>query len=209
MSRIFEAMGEPLGGVLVIHSWWGLTSSFVEFGKALRGEGFTVAVADLFDGKTAKTEAQARELRSARRREPMYKTLQNGLETVRERLTEQGRLGVVGFSMGGHWAVWLAQHSRPPIDAVVIYYAARAGDFSHCRAPMLCHFAEHDPFVRPAARRKMEKAASVAGCRVTSFDYSGTAHWFAESAQRDVFDHAAAEQARMRTVAFLKREFAR
>ncbi len=56
------------GGVLVIHSWWGLTRSFEAFGQALAKAGFVIGLADLFEGKTADTETAARQLRAAPRK---------------------------------------------------------------------------------------------------------------------------------------------
>ena len=60
--------GAPKGAVLVIHSWWGLTTSFRTYASVLSEAGYLVGLTDLFDGKTAETEAQAKALRAARRR---------------------------------------------------------------------------------------------------------------------------------------------
>ncbi len=109
---------------------------------------------------------------------------------------------VVGFSMGGHWAVWLAQHPDPPVAAVVLYYAARGGDFTRASAPVLAHFATNDEFVSPAARRTMERAIAEKGLPYCAHDYPDTAHWFAESAH-GAFNSGAATIAVERTAEFL------
>ncbi len=140
-TQIASPSSEPLklclsqGGdgrpALVIHSWWGLTSAFVDFGETLAEEGFAVGLADLFDGKTASNPEQAKRLRGASRREPMYRTL---IRNIGELQAFDGRsgakVGLVGFSMGGHWAVWLSQRPELPIGATVLYYAARGGSFA-------------------------------------------------------------------------------
>lgn len=185
--------------MLVIHSWWGLTESFRSFGKALAREGFVIGLADLFDGRTASRPVEAKRLRSARRREPMYKTLTRNIDQLRARGGVRGDIGVVGFSMGGHWAVWLSQRPDLPISSTVLYYAARAGSFQGSHSSFLAHFADHDSWVSAAGRRKMEREIAMARHPYTAFDYPGTSHWFAESDRRGEYDARAAAEAFERT----------
>ncbi|MCL4676596.1 MAG: dienelactone hydrolase family protein, partial [Pararhodobacter sp.] len=80
------------------------------------------------------------------------------------------------------------------VAATVLYYAARAGDFSLCRAGLIAHFAEHDPWISATGRRAMERAIHRAGVGYRAHEYSGAGHWFAESARPQAF---AAEAARL------------
>ncbi|MGP1395716.1 MAG: dienelactone hydrolase family protein [Inquilinaceae bacterium] len=188
--------GEPKGAVLVIHSWWGLTASFREYGSVLSDAGYFIGLADLFDGKTAETEAEARALRARPRRTPMYKKLAADIAALCA-VVETGdpKIGIVGFSMGGHWAVWLAQRAEYNVAATALYYAARAGDFSDCRSGIIAHFAEQDSFVTKNARRNMERAIHKSGCNYHAHDYPNTLHWFAESARPSEFDEGMARLA--------------
>mgnify|MGYP003677112971 CR=1 FL=1 len=196
-------------GVLVIHSWWGRTSSIVEFSSALVREGFAVAVADLFDGQIANTEAEARALRKRPGRKPMYRHLEANLSALREAIqSDQPKIGVVGFSMGGHWAIWLSQKPEYEISATVLYYAARAGDFSCCQSQFIAHFAENDPWVSPKTRRNMETAILRAGCPYQPFDYPGTGHWFAECGRHEEFQAESAVLAFERTIRHLRNTLA-
>jgi carboxymethylenebutenolidase len=104
--------------------------------------------------------------------------------------------------MGGHWAVWLAQHPPPTIRAAVLYYSARAGDFTRATAPFLAHFAEADDFVTSSARHSMEHAITQRGLSYGSHEYSGTNHWFGEVVH-PAYDPTAAEAAFDRTVSFI------
>lgn len=186
----------PAGAVLVIHSWWGLTDSFREFGSSLADAGYLVGLADLFDGQIARTEAEARKLRARPRRTPMYKTLGADISSLRVRAgSKKVRIGTVGFSMGGHWAVWLSQRPEYNVAASVLYYAARAGSFANCKASIIAHFAERDRWVSASARRNMERALNKSGCEYEAYDYPGTQHWFAELARHAEFDGSAARLA--------------
>ncbi|MCZ7535696.1 MAG: dienelactone hydrolase family protein [Acidimicrobiia bacterium] len=197
--------GPGLDPVLVVHSWWGLTGSFTSFADQLAARGLLVGCIDLYDGAIATTEREARALR-ATRREPAYKQLRRCLDELRARDEEGSTPSVVGFSMGGHWAVWLAQHPDPPVAAIVLYYAARGGDFSRATAPVLAHFASDDDFVSRAARRSMERAVAARGLEYVAHDYPATEHWFAESDARQ-FSAGAAQLAFDRTASFLARGF--
>ena len=197
----------PLAGgghpVLIIHSWWGLTGSFTKFADKLAGHGFLAGCVDLYGGATATTEAEARRLRGQKRADPTHKTLRVCLDRLAtDSRSAGGRASVVGFSVGAHWAVWLAQHPEPAPAASVLFYGARGGDWSAAEVPVLAHFAESDRFVSVAARTSMERAIGRAGVDYRAFSYPGTTHWFAEAGTAS-FDAAAAELAFDRTVEFL------
>lgn len=192
------------GRVLVIHSWWGLTRSFRDYAEHLSGEGYAVGLSDLFDGQTATRPNEAKRLRGMPRKVPMYKTLRANIgELLAFGDCAVRTVDLVGFSMGGHWAVWLCQQPDLPIRSTVLYYAARAGNYAHSRASILAHFAENDPWVSRSARRNMERAISKAKCDYRAFEYPGTGHWFAESDRPEAYDVASAELAFERTIAHL------
>lgn len=199
--ELLEPAGRARGGVLVVHSWWGLTDSFRRYGAALAAEGYRVGLADLFGGATATTEDEARALRAARRPRPDYRTLSAGLDAVRGAAADLP-LATVGFSMGGHWAAWLAGRAAYGLSAAVLYYAARASHVDG-RAGLLAHFAAADPWVSASARGGMERALHRAGRRYVAHDYPGTGHWFAESARPDAYDPEASMLALTRDIAFL------
>lgn len=196
-----EGGGRALG-VLVIPSWWGLTGAFRRYGAALARDGFTVGLADPFDGRRPADAAEARGLRAMRRAEPMYRTLIRNIAEVRQ-AGGCPRVALVGFSMGGHWAVWLSQRPDLPVAAAVLYYAARAGGFAQGRAAYLAHFAAEDAWVSPAARKRMEAAIIRAGRPYAAHDYPATQHNFAED-DRPEHDPGAAALALARTLAHLR-----
>lgn len=197
-------------GVLVLHSWWGLNAFFKRLCDRLSDRGFVALAPDLYDGKIASTVKAAKALRAqatASRREPAYRLLTSAInELSRHDAVTTAQIAVVGFSMGGHWALWLAQRSKLPIAATVVFYAARNGDFTQTRSRFLFHFANDDEWVSATSISKMKKSLAAAGSDATYHDYPGTRHWFFENDRTDTFDPGAAACAWERTLAFLKTE---
>jgi len=192
----------------VLHSWWGLNPFFKRLCGRFAARGFVALAPDLYGGRVATTNATARALRAAstsRRKEPVYRFLMRQIETlVAHEAVDAARIGVVGFSMGGHWALWLSQRRDLPIGATVTFYAARSGDFSQSRSAFLCHFAEDDPeWVSHAAQLKLQKCFVRDGAAATCHVYPRTAHWFFERDRVKEFDPRAARLAWSRTIAFL------
>jgi carboxymethylenebutenolidase len=192
---------------VVLHSWWGLTQGTTDVCDDLAALGYVAVAPDLYQGKVASTPEEAAVLRSRRRSTPMWRQIVQALESTRSRYGAQA-LGQIGFSMGGHWALWLAKQLQPeipPISATVVYYASRAGDFSTSVSAFQLHLAGADPFVSPASIARVKRQLRLAGPVAEFHEYPGTSHWFAERDQADAYRPAAAALAWERTVAFLDR----
>ncbi len=194
-------------GVLVLHSWWGLNTFFAGLCDRFSDNGFVALSPDLYGGKVASTVESAKALRAqatASRREPAYKMLIAAINYLssHDAVTTK-HIAVVGFSMGGHWALWLAQRPELPIEATVIFYAARNGDFTQSNSRFLFHFAENDEWVSAASVKKLKRSLETAGKDASYFNYPGTSHWFFESDRSEAFHHEAAALAWKRTLAFL------
>lgn len=192
-------------GVLVIHAWWGLNDFFRSVCDRLAAEGFVALAPDLFEGRVASTIPQARKLRARPKKEPTYKTLLRAIERLQGLPQVQGSsIGAIGFSMGGHWALWLAAN-RPELrlKAVATFYGARAGDYSASPAAFQGHFAERDPWVSDSALKKLRRSLEQAPRGAEVHIYPGTGHWFFESDRHEAYHRQAAELAWKRTRTFL------
>ncbi len=190
-------------GVLVVHAWWGLNPFFRDLCKRLTDEGFTVAAPDLYHGKTASTIEEAKKLRGTLKGPIVQRELLAAVDTLKASCSSQ-TVGVLGFSLGGYWALWLTMQPKLPIGTAVIFYGARNGDYSASQAAFQFHFAEKDDYVSASAVKGQMKNLKTATRPAEYYTYPGTTHWFFESDRSDAFNAQAASLAWERTINFLK-----
>jgi carboxymethylenebutenolidase len=197
-------------GVLVLHAWWGLTEPFRQVCDRLAQAGFVALAPDLYHGKTAVTVEEAQALGGALEQdlERVRGDIAGAVQVLRQHTAahqadDRGKLGVVGFSMGGAFALDMSVNLAEQIAAVVTFYASYSGlDFSSAQAAYLCHFAEDDPFESAESVAEMEQALQAAGRTATFYTYPGTKHWFFEE-NRPEYNAQAAQLAWQRTIEFL------
>lgn len=196
-------------GVLVLHAWWGLNDTFRRFCDRLAGEGFVALAPDMYDGQVATTRESALQLMRQMNKDAARKTLNASVkELAAHPAVNRRTIGVVGFSLGGYYALGLACQKPKAIAAVVIFYSTGQGKFGEARAAFLGHFAEQDEFEPLDDVHQLEQSIRQAGKRVAFHIYPHTRHWFFE-ADRPEYDPAAAQLAWERTAAFFHEELMR
>ncbi|HEY4389660.1 MAG TPA: dienelactone hydrolase family protein, partial [Ktedonobacteraceae bacterium] len=197
---------------LVLHAWWRLTELFRQVCDRLAQAGFVALAPDLYQGKTTASVEEAEALVGALNREGerVDGDLAAALQVLRQHATsgqanDRGQFGVVGFSLGGAYALDMSVSPDAGIAAVVTFYSTYPGlDYGRTQAASLCHFAEHDPYEPAESAAQMQREIQVAGRPVSTYTYPGTSHWFFEQ-NRPEYDVAAAQLAWERTTTLLSR----
>jgi len=169
-DRTFSGyLAEPAHGsgpsVLVLHAWWGLTEPFQQVCNRLAEAGFVALAPDLYHGKTTASVEEAETLVEALNQdeERVRADIAGSVQFLRQHeATHQedgrGKLAVVGFSLGGAYALDMSVTLAQEIAAVVTFYASYPGlDYSGANAAYLCHFAEDDPFESTESVTEMEQ----------------------------------------------------
>lgn len=217
----FDAyVGKPEGagpwpGVVVIQEIFGINAVVREVCDRLANQGFLTVAPDLFwrlkpgielTDKTQEELGQAFAYMNQFDIDAGVRDIQATIDKLRADPACTGKVGAVGYCLGGHLAFLTA--TRTDADAAVGYYGvnlqARLGEpVNH---PLMLHVAGKDQFVPPEAQA--EVAEALAGNPlVVIHDYPGRDHAFArpEGAHFHAEDAATANA---RTSAFLKEKLA-
>jgi carboxymethylenebutenolidase len=190
-------------GLVLLHSWWGLTDDVRRRAEILRTEGYTVVTPDLFGGRTAMTIEEAKALtKGEHENEAALTGIADG--AVSDLAKKVDHVGIVAWSFGNWYAWKVAKAHRDAVGAVVLFYGLALDDTDAPVPPMLSHYAELDDFEDLDSTRKLERELRAAGNDVRVELYPGTKHWFDEPS-RPEFDKAASALAWQRTRAFLQR----
>lgn len=130
--------------------------------------------------------------------------LRSTLNTLRNHDDVNGKVGCVGYCLGGKLAYMMA--TKTDIDASVGYYGVaietKLSDVLDIQNPLLLHIAEEDEFVSKDAQDQIIAAVSDIP-HITAYPYPGVQHAFARGEGMH-YDETAAQLANGRTAEFLK-----
>jgi carboxymethylenebutenolidase len=200
-----EAKSGP--GVLVIQEWWGLVENIKDIADRFAASGYVALAPDLYHGEATKSPDEAGKLMMALRIDETEKDLRGAASYLLGQ-SEGGKLGVVGFCMGGQLALFAASRNES-IRACVDFYGIHPNvkpDYSRIHAAVLGLFAERDAFVPPEAVRSLEADLKAAGVATDFTIYPGVDHGFFNDTRKEVHDVAAATAAWTRVQEFFDRE---
>jgi carboxymethylenebutenolidase len=196
----------PFPAVVVIQEWWGLNDWVKDQARALAKEGYVALAVDLYRGKVAAQQEEAHQLMMGAPPDRILRDLKAALAFLRARAdVRKGRVGAIGWCMGGRWSLALAVED-PDLAAVVAYYGAPPTDaaaIAKIKAPILGNFGADDKGPSPDQVRAFEAALKAAGKSIDVKIYEGAGHAFANvNNPWGGYREAAAKDAWTRTTAF-------
>jgi carboxymethylenebutenolidase len=206
----FLAVPEKPGrypGVIVIHEWWGLNDWVKEQTQKIAEQGYVVLAVDLYRGKTATDPNEAHELMRGLPQDRAVRDMQAAFDYLAARKDVTGRIGSVGWCMGGGYSLQLAIH-QPRLAACVVNYGALPtdpNDIQQIGAPVLGNFGGQDHGITPADVKAFQKSLTALGRYVDIKIYDDAGHAFENPNNQTGYKPADAADAWARTIAFLKK----
>jgi carboxymethylenebutenolidase len=194
-------------GVIVIQEWWGLTTHMAHMADRLAAEGYVSLAPDLYGGVTTHDEGEALQLLLEIPVDRAARDLGGAVDFLLSRDDVVGQtVGVVGFCMGGSFALQLAVQDGGKIAAVVAFYPVgyMPDDYAGLEAPVLIHIGDGDEINPPTLADELNEKISAGTGRHPEIVHYPAGHAFLN--EEDLLGTFDAEQAAIAwdlTLAFL------
>ena len=196
----------PFPALIVIHEWWGLNDWVKEQASKLADQGYVTLAIDLYRGKVATTPDMAHEIMRGVPDDRAARDLHAAVEFLAAQSNvSKNKIGVIGWCMGGGYALNAALHEST-LKAAVINYGHLATDpaqLASINAAILGIFGGKDRGIPVDDVNKFADALKKAGKKVEIKIYPDAGHAFENPNNKEGYRADDAADAWKRTVAFL------
>ncbi len=201
-------------GIVLLQEIFGVNQDMRSIADWYAARGFVVLCPDLFWRQEPGIQLTDQTDAEWARAFELYKGLDEAkavddagaaLEFLRRHPACTGKVGAVGFCLGGKLAYLLAVRQSP--DCSVGYYGVgienALEEIANLRGALMLHIAEQDAYCSPAAQAAIH-AAFEGQANITLHDYAGQDHAFSRIGGAH-YNAGAAELANLRTLEFFTR----
>lgn len=188
-TYVAEPASTPRAAIVVIQEIFGVNAGIRSKCDRLAADGYLALAPDLFwqiapgvelDPDVPDQMQRALDLMGQFDQDAGIRDIEATIRTARGMLAEGGKVGVVGYCLGGRLAFMTA--ARTDVDASVGYYGVGIdgllGEAHAIAHPVLLHIPQEDHFVDKDAQARMHTGLDD-HAKVTLFDYPGEDHGFA------------------------------
>lgn len=203
----------PAGGLIIIQEIFGINHVMQELVERYTSLGFLTLCPDLFwrfepgivlDDRKEEDWAQASKYYQAFSEDQGIHDLKLALSYLKTHELCTGKVGTMGFCLGGKLAYLMATRSNA--DCNVSYYGVgiqnNLDESASIKSPILCHLAEKDGFVPSAAQTEI-MGHFEDNDLVTTHQYPRVDHAFARVGGAN-YSEQAANEANQRSLDFLR-----
>jgi carboxymethylenebutenolidase len=194
--------------LIVIQEWWGVDDWIREQTGRFASKGLIALAPDLYRGRTASSPDEAHELARGLPEDRAMADLKAAVDYLAARPdVDPKRIGVIGWCMGGGYALRLAT-VEPRLKATVVNYGSLVTDrdaITRINSPILGNFGGADRGIPAEDVKKFGGLLTQYGKLGDIKIYDGAGHAFMNPNNKQGYDAAAAQDAWNRIDGFLKR----
>ena len=194
--------------LIVIQEWWGVDDWLREQNKRFAGQGYVALAPDLYRGRLARSPEEAHELMRGLPEDRALADLKAAFAYLAARPdVDPNRIGVIGWCMGGGYALALAT-AEPRLKATVINYGRLVtdpGTINKINAPILGNFGGADRGIPAEDVKKFGAELTKYGKLGDIKIYDGAGHAFMNPNNKEGYNAAAAQDAWTRIDSFFGR----
>jgi len=202
-----EAPGKK-PALIVIHEWWGLDDWIREQAARFAKQGYVTLAVDLYRGKSTHDPDEAHELMRGLPEDRALADMKAAFNYLASRDdVDPKRIGVIGWCMGGGYALALATN-EPRIAATSINYGRLVTDpntIKKINSQILGNFGGADRGIPPADVKAFGTALTQYGKLADIKIYDGAGHAFMNPNNKQGYNDAAAKDAWHRIDSFFDR----
>ncbi len=191
---------EPHPVVIVVQEWWGLNDHIRDVAQRFAGEGYFAIAPDLYSRqghKVASDPNTAGQLMSGLKKEDGLADLQSTVAWIRAQAsTKSSKIGVIGFCMGGSYALALPCESKEISAAAPFYGEIPSSDtLKHLNCPVFYAYGENDGWIQMKDVDRLAGELKKLGKKGEVKIYKGCSHGFFNDTRSDVYRAAEAKDA--------------
>ena len=203
----------PYPAILVLQEWWGLNDHIKDVARRLAREGYVALAPDLYSrqgNKVTSDPDEAASLMGNLDDDVALKDLRAAVAFVKNQPQVNGaKIGVIGFCMGGTYAL-LSAENLPDIKASVPFYGQIVYDrpggpidqISQLGCPLMYIYGDADGWITNDHVDRLEAALTRHGKSGQVIRYKGAPHAFFNDTRPDSYRPNDARDAWDRTLRF-------
>lgn len=208
LARPSMAKGQA-PAVIVIQEWWGVNDHIKDIAQRFAREGFVALAPDLYSRlgyKVTKDASEAGRLMESLSSQAVLLDLNAAAEYLQQQpFVDPQCIGVVGFCMGGTFALMMATHNSTMKASVPFYGKVPPIEtLNYLVCPVLYHYGAKDGWVTKQEVDRLKEGLAKFGKTGEVHIYPDAGHAFFNDTRPDAFHADDAKRAWERTLQFLR-----
>lgn len=200
---------KPRPAIVVIQEWWGVNDHIKDICQRLAREGYVALAPDLYSrlGHTVTSDAsEAAKLMQSLQSQHALKDLNAATRYLKQQpIVDPAKVGVIGFCMGGTYALMVAAHNSDVKASVAFYGQVPPTDsLTYLLCPILFIHGAQDTWVTKAEVARLQQGLKQFGRPGEVVSYPNAGHAFFNDTRPEAYKPNDAQDAWRRALEFLR-----